>query len=56
MVWPIVINDVEVEAESEAKVTEAEAVENNRFHFPRIVQGFFQKYFNILQIISNYTQ
>ena len=53
MVWPIVINDVEVEAESEAKVTEAEAVENNRFHFPRIVQGIFQKYFNILQIISN---
>ena len=40
MVWPIVINDVEVEAESEAKVTEAEAVENNRFCFPRIVQGF----------------
>ena len=53
MVWPIVINDVEVEAESEVKVTEVEAVENNRFHFPRIVQGFFQKYFNILQIISN---
>ena len=53
MVWPIVINDVEVEAESEAKVTEAEVVENNHFRFPRIVQVFFQKYFDIFQIISN---
>ena len=44
MVWPIIISDVEVEAESEAKVTEAEAVEN-RFHFPRIVQGFFPEVF-----------
>ena len=52
MVWPIVINDVEVEAESEAKVTETEVVENNRFRFPMIIQVFFQKYFNILQIIS----
>ena len=45
MVWPIVISDVEVEAESEAKVTEAEAVENNHFRFPRIVQGFFPEVF-----------
>ena len=40
MVWPIVISDEEVEAESEANVTEAEVVEINRFCFPRIVQGF----------------
>ena len=45
MVWPIVISDGEVEAESEAKVTEAEAVENNHFRFPRIVQGFFSEVF-----------